>query len=91
MIHLKWEPPFTLNITNTTKPEISSYFLQVTNLNTGNMTRVKATATEYFLQVDGDCITYEICILAVNCVGEGNLSEFVTITSLGGKSKLVVC
>ena len=49
------------------------------------MTRVNTTTTEYFLQVDGDCITYEACVRAINVVGEGNLSESVTMTSLGGK------
>ena len=34
--------------------------------------------------VDGDCITYEAQVRAINVVGKGNLSESVTMTSLGG-------
>ena len=47
------------------------------------------TTTEYFLLVDGDCITYEARVRAINAVGEGNLSESVTMTSLGGKGHSV--
>lgn len=90
-IHLRWEPPFTLRITGTTKPEISNYLVQITNLNTGNVTRVNVTASEYFLLADRDCITYEVHVLAVNDVGEGNLSESVTITSLGGEEVSYAC
>ena len=84
-IHLRWEAPFSLSITRISKPDISGYSLQITNQNTGNATRVNTTTTEYFLLVDGDCITYETRVRAINVVGKGNLSESVTVTSLGGK------
>ena len=44
---------------------------------------------EYILLVDGDCITYEARVRAINVVGKGNLSESVTMTSLGGKGQSV--
>ena len=85
-IHLRWDAPFSLqNISGTNKPDILGYHLQITNQNTGNVTRVNTTTTEYFLQVGGDCITYEARVRGINAVGEGNLSESVTVTSLRGK------
>ena len=85
-IHLRWDAPFSLqNISGTNNPEILGYHLQITNQNTGNVTRVNTTTTEYNLLVDGDCITYKAQVRAINIVGKGNLSESVTMTSLGGK------
>ena len=85
-IHLRWDAPFSLqNISGTNKPEILSYQLQITNQYTGNTTRVNTTMAEYSLPVDGDCITYIAQLCAINVVGKGNLSESVTMTSLGGK------
>ena len=85
-IHLRWDAPFSLqNISGTNKPDILGYYLQIANQKTGNVTRVNTTTTEYFLQVDGDCITYEARIRAINVIGEGNLSDSVTMTSLGGE------
>ena len=84
-IHLRWDAPFSLqNISGTNKPDILGYHLQITNQNTRNVTRVNTTTTEYILLVDGDCITYEAQVRAINVVGKGNLSESVTMTSLGG-------
>ena len=89
-IHLRWNAPFSLqNISGTNKPDILGYHLQITNQNTGDVTRVNTTTTEYILLVDGDCITYEARVHAINVVGEGNLSESVTMTSLGGKEHSV--
>ena len=85
-IHLRWDAPFSLqNISGTNKPDILGYHLHIINQNTGNVTRVNTTTTEYILLVDGDCITYEAGVRAINAVGEGNPSESVTMTSLGGK------
>ena len=89
-IHLRWNAPFSLqNISGTNKPDILGYHLEITNQNTANVTRVNTTTTEYFLLVDGDCITYEARVRAINVVGKGNLSESVTMTSLGGKGQSV--
>ena len=84
-IHLTWTAPFTLIITGTSNPDILGYRLQITYQNIGNVTMVNTTNAEYFLLVDGDCIFYEACVCAINVVGKGNLSECVTMTSLGGK------
>ena len=89
-IQLRWDAPFSLqNISGTKTPDILGYHLQITNQNTRNVTRVNTTTTEYFLLVDGDCITYEAQVCAINVVGKGNLSESVTMTSLGGKGQSV--
>ena len=89
-IHLRWNAPFSLqNISGTNKPDILGYHLQITNQNTGDVTRVNTTTTEYILLVDGDCITYEARVCAINVVGEGDLGESVTMTSLGGKEHSV--
>ena len=89
-IHLRWDVPFSLqNISGTNKPDILGYHLQITNQNTSNVTRVNTTITEYILLVDGDCISYEARVRAINVVGKGNLSESVTMTSLGGKKHSV--
>ena len=89
-IHLRWDVPFSLqNISRTNKPDILGYHLQITNQNTSDVTRVNTTTTEYILQVDGDCITYEARVCAINFAGEGNLSESVTMTSLGGTLEVV--
>ena len=90
IIHLRWNAPFSLqNISGTNKPDILGYHLQITNQNTGDVTRVNTTTTEYILLVDGDCITYEARVCAINVVGEGDLGESVTMTSLGGKEHSV--
>ena len=84
-IHLQWDAPFSLqNISGTNKPDILGYHLQITNQNTGDVTRVNTTTTEYILLVDGDCISYEARVCAINFAGEGDLSESVTMMSLGG-------
>ena len=84
-IHLTWKAPFSLIITGTSKPDILAYHLEITNQNIGNVTNYMVNTTECFLLVDGGCISYEACVYAINTVGKGNLSECVTMTSLGGK------
>ena len=85
-IHLTWDHPYTLDITGI-DPDISGYVIYIRNTNTGNMTTVFVTETEYtFVRQDFRyCDTFEFRVQPLNIVGEGNISDAVAAAYLGRK------
>ena len=85
-IHLTWVSPFSLDITGI-DPDITSYVIYIRNTNTGNISTVSLSETEYtFTRQDfRNCDNFEFSVLAMNGVGEGNMSDTVIATFLGRK------
>ena len=85
-IHLTWDHPYTLDITGI-DPDISGYVIYIRNTNTGNMTTVFVTETEYtFVRQDFRyCDTFVFRVQPLNVVGEGNISDAVAAAYLGRK------
>ena len=85
-IKLTWEPPYSLDITDV-DPDTSKFVVQITNVNTGEITIGNVIAPLYniakaSLQV---CAAYEFKVSAVNGAGESNTSNTITVVDFRGK------
>lgn len=77
-LYLKWDPPFTLNVTQVSPDNISGYVLHITNINTTQSRSQRVNQSEYvFRRQDWPCFLYAFNVSAVNKVGQGNSSELV--------------
>ena len=75
-IHLYWDPPFTLDITNVTL-DISGYTVSITNTNTNVTSDRNVTKPEFLFQEEGydPCHVYLFEVSAWNPVGVGETSD----------------
>ena len=77
-IHLYWDPPFTLNITNV-DPDIPGYIVSITNINTTVTRERNVTEPEFIFQEEGydPCHVYLFKVRAWNPVGVGEPSDIM--------------
>ena len=72
-IHLYWDPPFTLDITNVTA-DILGYTVSITNINTKVTREWNVTEPEFLFQEDLCDVYYSFSVVARNPVGKGENS-----------------
>ena len=83
-IHLYWDPPFTLDITNV-DPDIPGYTVSITNNNTKVTREWNVTEPEFLFQEDHDpCHVYLFRVRAWNPVGVGEKSDVIDKCFGGG-------
>ena len=84
-IHLYWDPPFTLDITNV-NPDISGYTVSITNTNTNMTSERNVTEPEFLFQEEGydPCHVYLFEVSALNPVGVGEKSDVIDECFGGG-------
>ena len=77
-IHLYWDPPFTLDITNV-DPDIPGYTVSITNNNTNVTSERNVTEPEFLFQEEGydPCHVYLFEVSAWNPVGVGEKSDVI--------------
>ena len=77
-IHLYWDPPFSLDITNM-DPDIPGYIVSITNNNTKVTSEKNVTEPEFiFQEEDHDpCHVYLFRVRAWNPVGVGEPSDIM--------------
>ena len=90
-IHLYWDPPFTLDITNV-NPDISGYTVSITNTNTNVTSERNVTKPEFLFQEEGydPCHVYVFEVSAWNPVGVGEKSDVIDECFGGGWLILMV-
>ena len=84
-IHLYWNPPFTLDITNV-DPDIPGYTVSITNNNTDLTKDWNVTEPEFLFQEEGHdpCHVYLFRVRAWNPVGVGKKSDVIDECFGGG-------
>ena len=78
-IHLNWEPPFTLDITNV-DPDISGYTVSITNTNTNVTSERNVIKAEFLFQEEENDTHYgyySFSVSALNPVGVGEKSDAI--------------
>lgn len=77
-VHLKWTPPFTLNVSTQQEPAIQHYVIFLTKTINGREEREEIMTANssytYNRQHFSHCLKINFQVAAVNQVGRGNLS-----------------
>ena len=84
-VHLYWDPPFTLDITDV-DPDIPGYTVFITNNNTNVTKERNVTKPEFLFQEEGydPCHVYLFRVSAWNLVGVGEKSDVIHQSFGGG-------
>ena len=82
-IYLTWSPPFTLNVSASSQPNILGYQVIIKNLSGGIIHTANSTANEYYFTLETDDCHWsscETCVAGRNGAGIGLFSQPKTLS-----------